>query len=368
MPTHLPHRIDRFEVVDGLVEIHGWVINETPISNVELIRNDGEIFEVQPSQYSIKSPDVENIFGINAKNSRFCISIPMSFFEIPKNLLHSKLKFSFQSNSFSINLHPKKESWHSAENNSLKIGIGVCTFNRKEDVIKTIENIKKFTNSNYFLFISDDGSSDETELELRNIDGISFVSGKNKGISWNKNRALYYLSAIKKCDVVILLEDDTRPITYGWEIPWINAALIHGHINLCPPWFPAPVSGAGTWDNPYLTKDLTAQCSAFSKEALNYAGYFDSRFKGYGHEHVEHTSRLIRLGYGGMKNCFLSLKSEFEFAPSQSHMSAESIERNRNLVGPLLQEVSYRSPWFSEQDLLDFREEMNSIITINFKE
>ena len=43
------------------------------------------------------------------------------------------------------------------------------------------------------------------------------VTGRNMGIAWNKNRALFLLGAIAQCDVVILLEDDSFPTSDGWD-------------------------------------------------------------------------------------------------------------------------------------------------------
>ena len=120
------------------------------------------------------------------------------------------------------------------------------------------------------------------------------------GIAWNKNRALFLLGAVMQCDVVILLEDNSFPTSDGWDQEWMLAAQRWGHVNLAGEWFrDSFLKGAGTVDDPIISTDVSAQCSGFSRDALLYGGYFDSRFRGYGHEHVEHTSRLVRVGYGG---------------------------------------------------------------------
>ena len=120
------------------------------------------------------------------------------------------------------------------------------------------------------------------------------------GIAWNKNCALFLLAYHRPCDAVVLLEDDfTQPSTAGsrngywrasaggtptWRVTWLSDSFL---------------AGTGTVDDPILSINVSAQCSSFSHAALLYGGYFDSRFRGYGQEHVEHTRRLLRVGYGG---------------------------------------------------------------------
>jgi hypothetical protein len=130
--------------------------------------------------------------------------------------------------------------------------------------------------------------------------GITVVTGPNMGVAWNKNRALFLLGTMLRCDVVILLEDDSYPVRDGWTNAWVQASERWGHVNLAGEWFrDSFLRGTGTIDDPILSKDVSAQCSGFSRPALLFGGYLDSRFRGWGHEHVEHTRRLLRIGYGG---------------------------------------------------------------------
>ena len=157
--------------------------------------------------------------------------------------------------------------------------------------------------------------------------GIPVAGGVNRGIAWNKNRALYLLSAVMGCDVVLLLEDDVHPDGLGWERPWVEGAARWGHLNWAAPWIADRfVSGAGTPQDPTMCSVTSAQCAVFSAEALRYAGYFDPRFRGFGHEHVEHSRRMIRCGYGGTDHVadgreqvlFALLDGRFSMARSES--------------------------------------------------
>jgi glycosyltransferase involved in cell wall biosynthesis len=253
---------------------------------------------------------------------------------------------------------------------SFSVGIAIITYNRKPILSPTIECVQAFTrHPDAALVIADDGSTDGTQEMLREK-RVPFVTGLNMGIAWNKNRALYLLGHMLCCETVILLEDDTQPNSAGWEEEWIRAAKRWGHVNLAGDWMPEKKdqTGSGTADDPIRSSDVTAQCSAFSREALGYGGYFDPRFKGYGHEHVEHSRRLIRAGYGGTdtrvdgeeKVRFASIKSHLAVAPCQGHRNEEQMQRNNLLAQQAMSEDHFRAPWLNDPMLRQFRAEIES--------
>src|SRR5262249_4809182 len=147
--------------------------------------------------------------------------------------------------------------------------------------------------------VADDGSTDGTQDAVRE-QKITLVTGQNMGIAWNKNRALFLLSSVVQCDVVLLLEDDSFPTKDGWEQEGFLVTPRWGHVKLAGEGFRETfLGGTGTLDDPIVSKNVTAQCSGYSRGALQYGGYFDSRFRGYGFEHIEHSRRMVRVGFGG---------------------------------------------------------------------
>src|SRR5262245_44287361 len=118
-----------------------------------------------------------------------------------------------------------------AKFDDIRLGIGVITFNRKSHVLRTLEKVVAHTRGEYRLVVADDGSSDGSADTLQ-AHGYSVISGQNMGVCWNKNRALFYLNEIARCNVVLLLEDDTFPTKDGWENAWISAVMRYGHIGL----------------------------------------------------------------------------------------------------------------------------------------
>ena len=254
---------------------------------------------------------------------------------------------------------------------AIRVGIGIITYNRKDVLLETIARVRAHTKSPCALAVADDGSTDGTADAVRG-QKITLVTGRNMGIAWNKNRALFLLASVVQCDVVILLEDDSFPTKDGWEQEWVLATQRWGHVNLAGKWFSdAFLRGTGTVDDPIVSKDVTAQCSGYSRMALLYGGYFDSRFRGYGFEHIEHSRRMVRVGFGGTYEdmggevvpVFRLLRSCIEV--SNPHSFSNSIERDRNKLQclQLLFDESYRAPWQDDTELAQFRAEMSAALS-----
>lgn len=168
---------------------------------------------------------------------------------------------------------------------------------------------------------------------------------------------------------MILLEDDTQPTRAGWEAAWMQATQHWGHVNYAADWMREHfLSGTGTVADPIRCKMVTAQCSAYSRTALTYGGYFDSRFKGYGHEHVEHTRRLVRVGYGGTDERingkelvrYNLIKGDLNVVSSQSYFDKAEEERNLQLARGIMGQQGYRAPWGEDHELRQFRSETES--------
>lgn len=180
-----------------------------------------------------------------------------------------------------------------------RLGIGITTFNRLGRLQQVLAAISEDAGLECSLIVVDDGSSDGTSSWLRSSH-VPHITAPNRGIAWNKNRALAHLVLLDQCSEVVLLEDDTVPAKPGWEKIWIEAARVYGHMNYCGPWIRSLMEeGEGTISNPYISGVFSGQCVAFSRSAILDVGFMDTRFGRYGYEHVEHTQRLLKAGYGG---------------------------------------------------------------------
>lgn len=250
------------------------------------------------------------------------------------------------------------------------IAIGVTTFNRLDCLQKVVGSILDFTDAAFDLVVADDGSTDNTVEWCRSM-GISVHSGPNRGIAWNKNRALYSLYERSQANVIVLLDNDCVVTKPDWATVWIDACEKWGHINALHPTTALAlqsgqkpseiVGGTGTAADPYLCKKISGMCIGSSRNAIGKVGFFDSRFKGYGHEHSEWTLRFRRFGYGVAEvkvddhpvkaNLMLAYGVEGLDAPSSS--DKQMVHENRLTLDRLKGDTDYRLPWRNEAERAD---------------
>lgn len=256
---------------------------------------------------------------------------------------------------------------------AVKLGVGIITYNRKETVQQCVESIRMLTQHPCELVVADDGSHDGTISVLERLQ-VPYITGDNRGISWNRNRALWWLKEEKKCDVILIFEDDCRPCAFGWEQEWIKAVELYGHMNHMPE-ITLEVdndvsSGSGTASDPYIAPMHQAYCVGYHARALDFVGYLETRFEKYGEEHVEHTHRFLRAGYGGLsqyrtpeRGQVFFLRGGLETLPSDSHGTPDCVLRNVELHQRIQHELLYRAPWRSDEDMFIFREEMEAALS-----
>jgi hypothetical protein len=252
-----------------------------------------------------------------------------------------------------------------------RVGIGVITYNRLGFLKNCISNIRRYSSLPYYLVVADDGSQDGT-LEWCESEGITVIHGANKGCAWNKNRALYFLLNNTDCDVILLIEDDCWPSDPGWLQAWSLAARKFGHICDAHPSIHgntgAIVSGRGTPIEPFVSKLATAPCTACSREALESVGYLDSRFRGYGAEHVEWSMRFnkkypVIVNGSERPDLFLVMHTGLEEHDGPSSADQEQITRNRLLRQSMTDDPVYKDPWSSDAERDEFlKEQVNKVV------
>lgn len=254
----------------------------------------------------------------------------------------------------------------------LRLGVGIVTYNRRELLARTLDRVVRHTQYPFTtVAVADDGSTDGTPDMLR-AHAITVVTGRTMGVAWNKNRALFALSELLGCDIVILLEDASSPVQDAWELAWMNAALRWGHANAATDWMGGEgvVSGSGTVDDPVHSTAVSARCSVYSREALLFGGYFDPRFRGCLYEHVEHAYRLARVGYGGVEvrtpdggrqMAFKLLRGGLQFAAARSAYDPAQADGDQALCRALFSDIRYRSPWLDEDEMRQFRDELRAV-------
>lgn len=236
------------------------------------------------------------------------------------------------------------------------LGIGVITRNRLPILKTCVSEIIRYTHIPYTLVIADDGSTDGTASWLYSK-GINFITGQQRGCAWNKNKALYYLQNYTDCDPIVLIEDDTWPVADGWASVWITAAHRWQHVNYCygldPKNRPA---GRGSADDPYRCPAFGGQCTITTRHALARVGFLDSRFVGYGWEHVEwsHRFRLrFKTKWGFPEGMFPCMDYGIKVTWSHSFFNQGEVDRNGQVYARIRAEISgpyYTSAWRNDAE------------------
>ena len=240
-----------------------------------------------------------------------------------------------------------------------RLGIAITTYNRKEFIVRLVEELWNNTKTPFSLVVCDDGSHDGTVEELHSM-GVCVVGGVNRGVAWNKNRGLAYLLEQTRSDVLILLDDDVTNLREGWEIDWIEATKLYAHLNVTPP--DAILHGAGTPSSIALTTHVMGYVLSFTREMLSRVGYMDTRFGRYGHEHTDLSYRCLRAGGGGVvqgeQKMFFALRTVLGRRDADTTGSQEMIERNAKLLWKVRDDPIYRNPWHSEDERRAFFDEL----------
>ena len=250
----------------------------------------------------------------------------------------------------------------------LKVGVGVITYNRIDHMIENVTRIQKYSSCNPFILVSDDGSSDGTK-EWCASHSVACMSGVNTGVVRNKNRALYHLSEVEQCDVVILIEDDCWPDAESWDKSWALSSLVWGHINYAHRRIIKNqeniVCGDGSVYLPYVAKLVTGQCTGVSADALRKVGYLNPVFKGYGVGHVEWTERFVRFGYNGLpgrnEHVFACISTGLVSKDATTHRDLNQVEKNREIKRTLGATRSYVEPWSDPADMRSFLSEVQLV-------
>jgi glycosyltransferase involved in cell wall biosynthesis len=233
------------------------------------------------------------------------------------------------------------------------LGIAVVTYRRPERLARLLAAIVGLTREPHVLVVAEDGARDGSVERCRER-GVTVLSGRHRGVAWNKNRGLFALAALR-CDPLVLIEDDVRPAVAGWEREWIEGTRRWQHLAyLHPKVAKHTVAGAGTAADPYVNPAATAQCLSVSARVVQEVGFLDTRFAGWGHEHAEWTSRIKRAGHGFQAIELADgrrAKAQLYLAGGLLSDDGESFRdegqalRNRELASAMRGEPVFRRPW-----------------------
>lgn len=233
----------------------------------------------------------------------------------------------------------------------MSLGIGIITYKRPAALMRTINKIKEFTTGDYHLIVAEDGGNDSSVSLAKEAD-VQVITGNNRGVCWNKNRALYAFMEYTACDPILLLEDDCWPEEEGWQENWIKAAENFNHINFAYIiWAPLRIyAGEGTADAPWLSVNVTGQSTITTREALTKVGYLNTSFKGYGHGHVEWSERFAKAALI-KKAAYPCIIGDLRVEHLDTFRNNADVRRNEILYRRLKSaRFIYTDPWNNETE------------------
>ena len=194
-------------------------------------------------------------------------------------------------------------------------GIAICTYNRGPNLGSIIEAVLSTKPDGCSVVIADDGSDDNTfDVVSQYKKQVSYYAGVNKGVSANKNRALF---ALKGCDTLCIIEDDLMPTEKGWYEIYENFVFETDIHHLCRvqdkivdevvPEFTAYVQkklGYTPIYGPSPRGDLTF----ITARVLREVGAFSSEFVGVGYAHGQWSNRAAVAGLCSHPNKWIDIK------------------------------------------------------------
>jgi hypothetical protein len=243
-----------------------------------------------------------------------------------------------------------------------ELGLAVVTYRRPERLPALLEAIARLTSAPHRLVVAEDGGEDGS-VEWCRARGHAVITGPNRGVAHNKNRGLFALAALG-CDPMLALEDDVLPVARGWERDWIESTARWGHLAYHhPKVVKHAVGGSGTAADPFINPAATAQCLSVSARVLDEVGFLDPRFRGWGHEHAEWTTRIKRAGHGFQEielpdgrraKAQLYLSGGLQSERAASFRDDEQAQRNRELAVSMRGEPVFRRPWRGVEERCQF--------------
>lgn len=189
---------------------------------------------------------------------------------------------------------------------SLKInegGIAICTYNRAKYLGEVIQAVQE-TAKDCKIVVCDDGSKDDTPYVIANFPDILYVRGPNKGVAYNKNRALF---ALQNCNYICILEDDLVPVQSGWFDIYKKASEISGIHHFCRVQDKEVEETLPEFSEYMAQNNLTpiygpsprGDFTFLTRAIFHTVGGFNPAFIGAGYAHGEWSNRVVNAGLVG---------------------------------------------------------------------
>lgn len=201
------------------------------------------------------------------------------------------------------------------------IGIGISTFARPEVFKRCIQYIKKYSTCIDTIIICEDyyGQKYADDIISKSdikIDTHILSANQRMGVAESKNLCL---SKLKKCDFIVLFDDDCFPKQIGWEKLLIDKHLISGchHFQLIDPDFLKKFKVNNyfeTKQHGITSHSIGNGCMLFiTKKVIETVGGFNPNYDTWGYEHIGYSCRIFNAGLNGDYGEFLCFEEMKEY-------------------------------------------------------
>ena len=180
-------------------------------------------------------------------------------------------------------------------------GIGIVTYNRAKNLGAVIEGVLT-TAPDAKVVVADDGSNDDTPLVCASYPEIIYIRGPNKGVAYNKNRALF---ALQNCRYISIIEDDLVAIEPGWFEIYQDVAEYAGIHHFCRVQDKEVAETILTFSadlkkdkgyTPLYGESPRGDFTFITSAVLNKVGALNFKFLGIGYAHGEWSNRIANAG------------------------------------------------------------------------
>lgn len=230
-----------------------------------------------------------------------------------------------------------------------RIGVGVCTHNRRELAEESVAKIRENLPPGAVLVIVDDASEIPYE-------GATYRFNEQAGIARAKNKCLELLNA-EGVEHYFLFDDDTWPLTPDWWKPYVESP--EPHLMYVFPYRGGPPVVA----TDYQHKAWVQPCGCMlyiHQSVLDTVGGMDPAYGTWGHEHLDYSNRIFNAGLTTWRFGDVLGSEKLIYCSDQkgTTRSVDSATREEHLA----RNVAYYESQLASKEYYEFREQRNVVL------
>lgn len=184
----------------------------------------------------------------------------------------------------------------------MKVGIGISSRGSPDDMVETLTAIHATSKPDVVVVdnvVSVSNHPKFVEKIRQNFCNFIWLINHYGDAATSKNRLLFRLFAIERCDVVILIEPGVVPFAYNWLLQWKMTAAAYGVINMRTDEMQAPISGEGLPRSAWLCRDVSGHVMGITSAVWRRFGYMAPDVSCNRNESLIYTRRTAIDNNGG---------------------------------------------------------------------